>query len=349
MDASYASLEEIPALLLGQSPWDQVTRWWQWPFRSGALPLAIMKFILAKGFILTLVGGGMRSLLTDPTSPLDKVLDFEIRHPAIEEQAWPPALRALMQEVATHFAPVVWHEHLYLSFTLTAAAGQTPFWQMDFTSPRLEHHTAVGRRGFTAQYLANLPYAQAWQRRDFTINAMGVECCMKHPSPAEGPQELRPSFRLIDPFQGLRDWHNKQLNIISEDFYQDPVRFLRFGRWWEQGWRPGARSLAVGRMDLTSLSKFLLGREALKGNFFGTMATFKDLGQSWQVKWPTWPIFTWPWEKWHAAAQAAGIKISQVATAAQFLAKVDPAQAAEFARFWELPAAGNGLGHGLLK
>jgi len=330
MDAasSYVSLEEIPAALLKQTPWDKLTHWWQWPFSAHCLLPKIIHFILAKGFVLTLVGGGMRSLLTNPSQNLDDCLDFEIRHPTIKDPAWPAALKAFLQEVAAQFPGVVLQEHLYLSFSLTSPPGQLPAWQMDLTSPRLEHHTAVGRHGFTAQYFANLPYPQAWRRRDFTINALGVECGLIQ-------NEARPYFRLVDPFQGWRDWQAKKLNIISEDFYQDPVRFLRFGRWWAQGWRPGPRCLEKGRMDLSSLSKVLLEREACKGDFLGIMATWISLGLTWEVKWPQWPIFSWPWARWQAQAQEQGIKIVNLAQAAQFLAKVDPAMAAEFAQFWQ--------------
>jgi hypothetical protein len=238
-----------------------------------------------------------------------------------------------MNQLPKVFPAAVVQEHFYLSFQIRAAVNDAGPWQIDITSPRLEQHHAAAHRGLAAQYFPDLPYAQAWRRRDFTINAMGVEYRRTMTKTRTGKRKEQQAYRLIDPFNGWGDWQQKKLNIISEDFYQDPVRFLRFCRWLEQGFTAGERSVAQGRMDLSLLSKQLLGREALKGNFFALMAAFIKWGKAWQVKWPAWPIGDWPWERWAAINDRP---FSTIAAAAKTIWECDPAWGQRFWEFWEL-------------
>ncbi len=59
----------------------------------------------------------------------------------------------------------------------------------------------------------NMPYKDAFARRDLTINAMGLDLV---------------TYELIDPFNGLRDLKEKKLRTPdSNRFIEDPLRFYR--------------------------------------------------------------------------------------------------------------------------
>ena len=101
------------------------------------------------------------------------------------------------------------------------------------------------------------PILQDLQRRDFSLNAMGVS--------------LTPGSRglLLDPTNGLADIERRELRILHhQGFLQDPVRLLRLVRFSIRlGFRPEARTaelfeaaLEAGAQD--SLSAEVLRREA---------------------------------------------------------------------------------------
>lgn len=82
----------------------------------------------------------------------------------------------------------------------------------DFSFPRTESKTGVGHRAFDVQTNPNLSFEEAARRRDFTINAMGMEL---------------PGLELADPYNGQRDLENKILRHVSEAFSEDSLRVLR--------------------------------------------------------------------------------------------------------------------------
>ena len=82
----------------------------------------------------------------------------------------------------------------------------------DFSFPRTESKTGVGHRAFDVQTNPNLSFEEAAHRRDFTINAMGMEL---------------PGLELADPYNGQRDLENKILRHVSEAFSEDSLRVLR--------------------------------------------------------------------------------------------------------------------------
>jgi len=92
----------------------------------------------------------------------------------------------------------------------------------EFSSPRIEkalpnnftHHY------FEASLDPSLSYFDSFKRRDLTINSIGIELNFKS-SNVE---------KIIDPFGGIEDLKNKVLRNITEDFFLDPVRFLRLIR-----------------------------------------------------------------------------------------------------------------------
>ena len=82
----------------------------------------------------------------------------------------------------------------------------------DFSFPRTESKTGSGHRAFDVQTNPNLTFEEAARRRDFTINAMGMEL---------------PNLELVDPYNGRKDLENKVLRHVSDAFAEDSLRVLR--------------------------------------------------------------------------------------------------------------------------
>ncbi|MBP5296953.1 MAG: hypothetical protein J6Y94_06440 [Bacteriovoracaceae bacterium] len=310
-----------------------VLSWKQWPLDD--FTRQVLEFILGRGLGLTLVGGGVRSLLTDPQQALDHILDFEIRHPThLVGKEWLQTLAQLKTALGQKFAQVKIQEHLFQSWTLKHAA-----FTIDFTSPRLEDYTAsTGRHGFSAAYASDLPYPQAWARRDFTINAMGFELRMVPPtSPGQRSSAIQVTW--IDPFGGLHDWQQRELNIISDDFYHDPVRFLRFVRWRAIGFKQGPQGPQRKRMDLTSLSRTHLAQEALKSDFFVYLQEVDNLGRSLRYNLPRWMIWRMPLGRWQRAALQDKAKFRSLLHVGEWVMAHPFKWGDEFWQFWGLGKA----------
>jgi len=119
----------------------------------------------------------------------------------------------------------------------------------DFSFPRTESKTGVGHRAFDVQTDPNLSFEEAARRRDFTINAMGMEL---------------PNLEFIDPYNGRKDLENKILRHVSEAFAEDSLRVLR-------GVQFAARFELVAAKETVELCKILsladLSRERIEEEF----------------------------------------------------------------------------------
>jgi tRNA nucleotidyltransferase (CCA-adding enzyme) len=119
----------------------------------------------------------------------------------------------------------------------------------DFSFPRTESKTGTGHRAFDVQTNPNLSFEEAARRRDFTINAMGMEL---------------PNLELADPYNGRRDLENKVLRHVSEAFAEDSLRVLR-------GVQFAARFGLRGAKETVELCKTLslndLSRERIEEEF----------------------------------------------------------------------------------
>lgn len=91
-----------------------------------------------------------------------------------------------------------------------SAAGDTEIF--DVALPRRETKTGAGHRGFDVVTAPDMDFAQAALRRDFTINAMGIDLRDGH---------------LLDPHGGLQDLEDRVLRHVSDAFDEDPLRVLR--------------------------------------------------------------------------------------------------------------------------
>lgn len=83
---------------------------------------------------------------------------------------------------------------------------------LDFSFPRTESKIGFGHRGFLVETHTNLSFKEAAYRRDFTVNAMGMEL---------------PSLELCDPYSGRSDLELGILRHVGPAFAEDSLRVLR--------------------------------------------------------------------------------------------------------------------------
>ena len=83
--------------------------------------------------------------------------------------------------------------------------------EIDISLPRRESKNGVGHKGFDINAEPELGYDEAFARRDFTVNAIG----------------MRRDGTLIDPYHGEADLEKKILRAPSARFKDDPLRVLR--------------------------------------------------------------------------------------------------------------------------
>ena len=128
----------------------------------------------------------------------------------------------------------------------------------------------LGHDNFSVKFIPDAPFNESWKRRDFTINAIGID-----------------SFgKLVDPFGGQTHLENKILVPCDEEtFFKDPVRFLRTIRFsMKFNFEISETVLQkINQFDLSTISLFHLMKEGFKSNH---LFQFFDLisGYSEQVK-----------------------------------------------------------------
>lgn len=83
---------------------------------------------------------------------------------------------------------------------------------IDVALPRSENKLGQGHKGFVVATDPRMSFVEAARRRDFTINAMGIDV---------DAQEL------LDPHGGLLDLTTRRLRHVSDAFKEDPLRVLR--------------------------------------------------------------------------------------------------------------------------
>ena len=103
---------------------------------------------------------------------------------------------------------------------------------LDFSFPRTESKVGYGHRGFVVHTDEKLSFKEAALRRDFTINAMGMEL---------------PDLTLCDPYGGIDDLKTHTLRHVGPAFAEDSLRILRglfeeFKKWLL---KPGKPSLGL--------------------------------------------------------------------------------------------------------
>jgi tRNA nucleotidyltransferase (CCA-adding enzyme) len=160
---------------------------------SKSLAIVVKAIADAKGTPIA-VGGCVRDHLLGLKS---KDIDIEVYGMAL------PALEAVLQKLGSVHA--VGRSFGVLKVTID---GET----FDVSLPRLENKVGQGHKGFVVDTAQELSFKEASARRDFTINAMGINLLTQE---------------LLDEHGGLKDLQAKTLRHVSPAFSEDPLRVLR--------------------------------------------------------------------------------------------------------------------------
>jgi hypothetical protein len=168
----------------------------------------ILDELLGQGLRPILVGGVVRDFIL--TGKIGSDWDVELHHETLpfEKGFWKSLGKSLSKFGKTTFLP-------YEVIRLVRDS-----YQVEFSPPRLEHfhENAGGHSNFDAEFIFNLPFKKGVQRRDFTINSMGLFFKSKK------------EILFLDPLDGLSDLSENQLHQCGQDFSKDPVRYLRAHR-----------------------------------------------------------------------------------------------------------------------
>lgn len=142
-----------------------------------------------------LIGGSVRDMMLG-RPPKD--YDVEVRGLPAE----------VVQELASAIAPVKEVGQAYGILKLDTGPVD-----MDVSMPRRDSKVAEGHTGFDVNTDPNLSVEEAARRRDFTINAMGLDLL---------------TGELHDPFDGASDLAARRLRVVDpQTFVEDPLRALR--------------------------------------------------------------------------------------------------------------------------
>ncbi len=89
---------------------------------------------------------------------------------------------------------------------------KSPDGTVDFTMPRREHKIREGHAGFDVDLDPTLSFREAAIRRDFTMNAIGLDWLKNE---------------VLDPYNGVADIRAKRIRHVGPQFAEDPLRVLR--------------------------------------------------------------------------------------------------------------------------
>ena len=274
---------------------------------------AFLEEIEQLGFSLCLVGGATRDYLL--SKHLGHDLDFEIRSSA-ENADWPSYYKKLHQFLSDK--KIVYDELPYL--ITRAHFGD---FRLEFSSPRIEKSKSgdLTHHHFDAILDSSLSYKISFQRRDFTLNAIGLEINFQ-----------QKTEKWIDPYLGIDDLNAGLLKNINEDFFLDSVRFLRLVRFHLKfntfSIDPNLLS-KIQKFNLTKLSIHHFRKELFKSIPSDFLNAFSELVKNNQLILPSefnvWTKYTFP---------------KNVMTREELLAFVflqNPAEAQNVATFFSMP------------
>jgi tRNA nucleotidyltransferase (CCA-adding enzyme) len=100
-----------------------------------------------------------------------------------------------------------------------------PDTQEEYALARKEKKCSPGYYGFSVDFSKDVTLEEDLLRRDLTINAMAMS----------------DDGKIIDPYHGQQDIHEKWLRHVSEAFIEDPVRVLRVARFLARFYHLGFR------------------------------------------------------------------------------------------------------------
>lgn len=227
-----------------------------------------------EGFSLTLVGGAVRDWLL--TGKLPKDLDFELRHTfEYDEKDWSFRVNRLGERLREVYR----YQVEFLSFSILRVTWADQETDVELGPARLEEYSeqnSYGHSDFQEVLVSNRPYEETFKRRDFTINALGIEF---------GSPQTPDEFIFRDPFGGRDDLEKGILSPCGDHFSKDPVRFcraIRFSLKYQLEFSSELKSM-LKDFHLEKLSLFYFFREAFKVDFFKFMKTFYELCDHYKV------------------------------------------------------------------
>jgi len=162
------------------------------PPELSQLSLDLAYLIQQAGGRLLLVGGCVRDIHLGSTP---KEIDCEIQNIGID------LLKSIL------YAKFTCHE-VGKAFGVLKLKGLPA----ELSLPRTEIKIGSGHKGFSVEVDPFLPFEKSAQRRDFTINAIGLDPLTRE---------------LLDPTGGIPDIQNRTLRHIGPAFKEDPLRVLR--------------------------------------------------------------------------------------------------------------------------
>ena len=111
-----------------------------------------------------------------------------------------------------------------------------PVTKEEYALARTERKTAPGYKGFVIHAAPDVTLEQDLARRDITINSIAAYALQTRATGTfDAKNDAKTAFqpdlsRLIDPYNGQQDLHNKVLRHVADAFREDPVRILRVAR-----------------------------------------------------------------------------------------------------------------------
>lgn len=245
-----------------------------------------LKDIEGLGFSLCLIGGIPRDYFYDGKIGHD--FDFEIR-PSVKLdnplEEWP-----LYYKKLHHYLSINNIEFTELPYLITRVWFDNI--DFEFSSPRSEINLPANftHHHFTATLDPHLPYEASFKRRDFTLNAIGIELNL-------GLKQES----IIDPYGGREDLKKGILKNISNDFFLDSVRFLRLIRFKVKFEEFKIEENLLGSIrlfNLTHMSIHYFKEELFKSNAGPFLNLFSELvlagGLSIPKKFKIWTKYTFP-------------------------------------------------------
>lgn len=173
-------------------------------FERNLSPLvrSLIERLEKRGYVATVVGGIVRDYLR--TGEVGTDWDLELTHPTL---AWDPRSWKELGKDLGDLGRVN-----FLAYDIIRLEGKNESFEL--SPPRKENFTDEDHhKNFTVEFDFRMPFSEAVLRRDFTINAMGIQ--------------LGGKMEFLDPLGGLLHLRNEELHATGSDFAKDPVRFLR--------------------------------------------------------------------------------------------------------------------------
>ena len=226
--------------------------------------LDVVKTFLHEGFIVSLVGGGVRELLLEKRLPTD--LDFELRSvDKITDHLWIDKIKRFAKKLKEDSYQVECLPYNIIRIVMRSSI-------LEFAPARIElfheQDNCSGHKDFVTSFVSDVPYTQSVLRRDFSINAIYLEIISDKNDYLD--------VKLIDPLNGLVDLQNKNLRACGKNFYKDPVRFVRMIRFMIQYDFSLDDDLleTIALFNLEKLSKYYFIKESFKVPFFKFVKLF---------------------------------------------------------------------------